>query len=64
MRMPAAVRDQLETKMSEMVSRSGKATEIRFVMLGDKVKIKLAKFDKENKQLHSFNIFYGGIQGT
>lgn len=64
LRMPVAVRDQLEMGMSEMVSRSGKATEIRFVMLSDTVTIKFAKFDKSSNHLHSVNIFYGGIQGT
>ena len=49
---------------SELLSRASKTTEIRFVMLGDKVKIKLAKFDKGDKALHSVFVFYGGIQGA
>lgn len=64
LRFPKDVCNNLEMGMSEMVSRSGKATEIRFVMVGNEVKIKLAKFDDNDKMLHSANIFYGGIQGT
>lgn len=64
LRFPKKVCNHLEMGMSEMVSRSGKATEIRFVMIGNEVKIKLAKFDNSDKMLHSANIFYGGIQGT
>ena len=33
-------------------------------MLGDKVKIKLAKFEKGDKMLCSVLVFYGGIQGA
>ncbi len=64
LRMPAKIRDTLETGMSELLSRASKTTEIRFVMLGDKVKIKLAKFEKGDKALHSVFVFYGGIQGA
>lgn len=64
LRMPAFVRDTLETGMSELLSRASKTTEIRFVMLGDQVKIKLAKFEKGDRSLHSVFVFYGGIQGA
>ena len=64
LRFPKEVCNNLEMEMSEKVSRSGKATEIRFVMVGNEAKIKLAKFDDNDKMLHSANIFYGGIQGT
>ena len=64
LRMPVNVRDTLETDMSELLSRASKTTEIRFVMIGDKVKIKLAKFQKGDKALHSVCVFYGGIQGA
>ena len=64
LRMPSSVRDTLETGMSELLSRASKTTEIRFVMLGDKVKIKLAKFEKGDRTLHSVFVFYGGIQGA
>ena len=62
-RVPLDVKSQLEMPMSDMIAVSSVTVELRFVLIGDRAVIHLAKQDPDDGYVHQVHVFYGGIQG-
>lgn len=59
-RIPSCVHEN--TELQDVVYNST-GVEMRFVLKGDSVTIRMCKYDKESQVSHSFHVFRGGIQG-
>ena len=59
-RVPERVRENMETQMGPMVAGNATGVELRFVMKGDEVKIRMASLCQETAVFH---VFWGAIQG-
>ncbi|MBQ3255838.1 MAG: hypothetical protein IJA67_00275 [Oscillospiraceae bacterium] len=62
-RVPLDVKAQLEMGMSDMIAISAVTVELRFVLLGDRAVLHLAKQRPDDGYIHHVHVFYGGIQG-
>ena len=63
LRVPRIVEQQLEKEQAHKHASGHTGVEFRFLMESEKVILRLAKVDPNDKRKHSMHVFFGGIQG-